>query len=365
MAQDWYLLTSPYTQLGGFENEALNDYADDSFAEMLLSIGINVELCNADLSVCTPIRVVMQNRTQDTKLNDFRRLILANIGTLTSGMYIRYKNRYWLIESIVDDNGMYEKAVLVFCNWRLVWLNNENKPVVRWAYVQSASQYNNGQRENRFFVIQTDQLLVAMPDDDESVLLDQGKRFIMDKRTEIYEKTIPDDVDKDTSFIVDTYKMTKSDSILYNYVGSGHHEIMISQDEQHEGDGFYRIDGTGYWLCSQNENGVIIESGNDSGESTDISQYAILAESDVILIGNGAYSFTALYYDANGDIVDGDTPEWEIKCDFIDKLQYDEKNNSIEIAAYDSSLFNKSFELLLKYNSETVCSKKIRIKAAF
>ena len=362
MAQEWYRLTSPYTMVGGFEGEALSEYADDSFAEMLLTIGIDVELCNADLSECTPIRVVIQNRVQDTKLNDFRRLVMANIGTLKSGMYIHYKNRYWLIESIVDDNGLYEKAVLVFCNWRLVWMNAEGKPVVRWAYVQSASQYNNGQRENRFFVIQTDQLLVAMPDDIESLSLDQGKRFIFDRRTEIYEKTIPDDVDVDVSFTVDTYKMTRSDSVLYNYVGSGHHEIMVSQDEQHKGDGFYRIDGKGYWLCSQNDDGIVVP--DDDDEHGDISRYEIVAESDIIYIGNGAYSFTAIYYDEEGNIIDGDTPEWEIKCDFLDKLQYDEKNNSIEIAAYDSSLFNKSFELLLKYNSEVVCSKKVKIKAA-
>ena len=359
MAQEWYLLTSPYTQFSGFEGEALNDYADDSFAEMLLEAGIDVELCNADLSECTPIRVIMQNRRQDTKLNDFRRLVLATIGTLTSGMYIKYKDRYWLIESIVDDNGMYEKAVLVFCNWKLTWLNSEGKIIERWAYVQSASQYNNGQRENRFFVIQTDQLLVAIPDDEESIMLDQGKRFIMDKRTLFYEKSIPDDVDINTSFRVDTYKMTRSDSILYNYVGSGHHEIMISQDEQHKGDGFYRINGNGYWLCDQDINGVVLPK-----DKPDVVRYDISAESETIFIGNGAYSFTALYYDEAGNVVDGETPEWEVKCDFLDKLQIDEKNNSIEIAAYDSSLFNKSFELLLKYNSELVCSKKIKIKAA-
>lgn len=361
MAQEWYLLTSPYTQLGGFEGEAFNDYAGDSFSEMLLELGIDVELCNADLSECTPIRVVLENRTQDTKLNDFRRLILATIGTLTSGMYIKYQNRFWLIESIVDNNGVFEKAVLVFCNWKLVWLNASNKVVERWAYVQSASQYNNGQRENRFFVIQTDQLLVAMPDDEESMSLDQGKRFIMDKRTLIYQKNIPDDVDVDTSNRVDTYKMTRSDSILYNYVGSGHHEIMISQDEQHVGDGFYRIDGVGYWLCNDNDSDLISK---EDSEPTDIIRCDILAESEDILIGNGAYSFTALYYDEDGNIVDGGTPEWEIKCNFLDKLQVDEKNNTIEIAVYDSSLFNSSFELLLKYSSEIECSKKIKIKAA-
>lgn len=361
MATEWYLLKPPYSQTSGFEDEVM-DFSQDAFSEALESpLAIDVEYCNADLSICSPIKAIIQNSVQDTKLNAFTRHLLVPIGSCKAGNYIKYKNRYWLIVGLVDDNGMYEKAVLRLCNWIMSWVNKEGKVIERWANIESASQYNNGQRDNRYYVIRTDQLLICMPDDDECLLLDSGQRFIIDKRIQVYERNIGDDVDSVTSNKVITYQLTRNDSVLYNYIDSGHYEILVTQDEQHNGDGFYRIGDKGYWLCLESEHGENINDipvqGNEGQQEPTISTSEIVYDETKIFVGLGAAEFTAVFYNEEGNIIDGDA-EWTIICEFEDRLQVDYINNTILISVNDYSLLNKSFELLLNGDERT----KIKIQ---
>lgn len=352
MAEEWYLLKSPRSQLSGFENDALNDFATEGFEEALeTDIAIEVEYCNPDLSECVPMRAVILRRTQDTKLNAFRRHLLVPIGTCKAGYLVKYKNRYWLIEGLVDDNGMYEKAVIVLCNWQMTWLNANGEVVQRWSNIQSASQYNNGQRENRNYTLRTDQLLICMPYDKECIMLDEGVRFIIDKRTEYYEQDIPEDTEVDTSFSLITYECTRNDSVLYNYIDSGHYEILVTQSEQHNGDGYYRIGDSGYWLCSSEIVNTNTESDDEQEESTGEITAKIISDSDKLYIGLGATEFTAVFTQ-DGQIIDIE-PEWKIECDFADKLQVDNINNTICISVDNYDLLNKSFELFLQGYEDT------------
>lgn len=353
MAKEWYLLTTPYDQLSGFESEALDDFATEGFSELLdSSIATDVELCNYDLSDCETIRAVVQNNTQDTRLKTLSRLMFVPIGTCKSGMYIKYKNRYWLIVGLVDDNTMYEKAILSLCNYLLTWINTEGKIVQRWANITTASQYNNGETSTSYYFIRSDQVLILTPDDDECLLLNSGKRFIIDKRCKVYENNFSSDTLIDTSKSVATYELTRADSVLYDYQDSGHYEFLASQDEQHKDDGYYVIDGKGYWLCenlkSVNKNTVL---------SSDI-------EYDSLDIYNGldAGIFTAKFYDSDGKQTDI-SPQWNITSDFSDKLNVEYADSSILISADNNSLINKSFILSLNADGYEETNITITIRA--
>lgn len=358
MAQAWYLLKSPHSQLSGFENDALNDFANEGFEEILeTNIASDVELCNYDLSVCTPIRVVIQNRTQDTKLKALNRHMLAPIGTCKAGMYVKYKNRYWLIVGLVDDNGTYEKAILVLCNYLLSWINEQGKVIQRWVNITSASQYNHGETGSRFYNIRSDQLLIVSPNDDECVMLDTGIRFVIDKRCKLYEKSFNDTVVSETSKKLITYTFTRTDGVLYDYQDSGHYEFMVVQDEQCEEDGYYVIDGKGYWLCKKPSVDV-----NKSTILSSSSFSLIECESNEIYDGLEAGIFTAKFYDASGNEV-FEIPQWKITCDFVDDLNVEYVDNSILISVDNEKLVNKEFELSLNcrgYESNTIT---IAIKA--
>lgn len=354
MAQEWYLLKSPHSQLSGYENDALDDFAEEGFAEALESgIAVDVELCNYDLSVCTPMKAIIQNRVQDTKLKALQRHLFVPIGTCKAGMYIKYKNRYWLIIGLVDDNGMYEKAVMTLCNYYLTWLNDNGDVVQRWVNITSASQYNNGEAGSRNYTLRSDQLLILSPDDDECTLLDTGKRFVIDKRCKIYERGFDESILKETDKPLIIYSFTRTDNILFDYQDSGHSEFMVTQDEKRKSDGYYVIDGKGYWLCDLPAPEI---------DKTTFLSCSIDCESNEIYDGLEAGVFTAKFYDSEGNEVTA-TPEWQISCDFLDDIHIDYVENSILISVDNEKLVNKSFELFLSSEGYESTSITIAIKA--
>ena len=355
MAKEWYLLNSPYNQLSGYENESLTDFGAEGFLEALeTDIAIDIELCNYDLSENTQIRAIIQNRTSDTKLQSLTRQMFVPIGTCKAGMYVKYNNRYWLIVGLVDDNNvMYEKAVLSLCNCCLAWINEKGKVVQRWANIISASQHNNGETGMRFFFVRSDQLLVSLPDDDESLLIPDGCRFIIDKRCRTYEKQFDETVLKNTDKLVSTYQLTRSDTVLYDYTDSGHMEFIATQDEQHKDDGYYVVDGNGYWLC---------EVPKDSVDKKPLLSSSIICDSTDIYNGIEPGIFTAEFIDGNGNVANV-TPNWTINCDFEDKLNVTNEDNSIIISVNDAKLVNKSFELFLDGDGYATTSITITIKS--
>lgn len=355
MAKEWYLLKSPYTQLGGDEGEIFVDFAEDSFSEVLASeLAYSVELYNYDLSECTIIRAIIQNRVQDTKLQSLSRHLMVLPGTCKSGMYVKYKGKFWLITGLVDDNGMYEKAVMTLCNRKLSWRNKNGKIIQRWVNISSASQYNNGQTGNKTYILRTDQLSVAMPNDEECLLLDQGQRFIIDKRCDIYEKYFDKDTKKNIANDVITYEVTRINNFIYDYTDSGYCEVLVTQDEQHVEDGYYVIDGIGYWLCDSPV------SNNDKDKESTL-RCKIICENNCIYVGLYPGEFIAKFYDDNGNILQV-LPKWEVECSFKDKLEITYENNSIFIFVDDFELINKTFDLIL--SGEGYESDKITVKIA-
>ena len=354
MATEWYLMNTDHDAIDGFESDAFDDFGQDAFSESLdSSMGVNVELCNFDLSEIKPIKAIVLNTVQDTELKTMKRNVLVPVGTCKTGMYIKYKNRYWLIVGLVDDNHVYEKAVVTICNYLLTWLNDNNQIVQRWCNVSSASQYNNGETSSKYYFVRSDQLLIATPDDDECLLLDSGKRFIIDRRCEVYEKHFDDDVVRDTNNPLIVYRLTRSDSALYNYSDSGYYQMLVTQDEKHEEDGYYVVDGKGYWICGE----PTIKHNETSILSCEI-QY------DSLEIYNGfdEGTYTAIFYDTNGNIIDN-TPTWNLSGDIVDMLDVDYVGNSILISANNKNLTNKSFELSLEADGYETAKITIAIRA--
>lgn len=338
MAKEWYLMNTNYDTISGFGSESFDCFATDAFQESLLSpIGNDVEICNFDLSKRVKTRAIIQGNTPDTKLKTMQRLVLVPIGTCKAGSYVYYKNRYWLIVGLVDNNGIYEKAVMVLCNYCLTWLNENSEIVQRWANITSASQYNHGETSTKFYFVKSDQLMILTPDDDECLSLKHRQRFIIDRRCDIYERNFDKNTTRDTSKPVITYELTRMDNVLYDYQDSGHHEFMVYQDEQHESDGYYVIDGKGYWLC---------EKPNDSNKKEVLSS-KIECDSPTVYIGLEP----TVFYSSNSN------PKWYIDCDFIDDLDIEYIENAVSISTDNDKLINKSFKLsldLVGYEKTTI-----------
>lgn len=352
MATEWYLIRPPYSQISGFEEEALEDFGQEAFLEVADAAGDDVELYNYDLSECTKVRAIIENKTPDTKLQSLTRQILLPIGTCKAGMYVKYKDKYWLIVGNVDDDKVSEKGVMVLCNYLLTWVTQDGRIVQRWANCISASQYNNGETGQQFYFVRSDQLLISIPDDDDSIQIDNGHRFVIDKRCRVYERDFQDGITCNTSKPLSVYELTRSDSVLYDYQDSGHFEFIGYQDEQRDSDGYYVIDGVGYWLCD--------EPPKESKGGVPSSE--ILTDSDGLYCGVEPAIYTAKFYDETGLPVDVQ-PEWTIDCNYLDELEVAYADASIVISTSNRKLIGKTFTVSLSADGYNTISIDVEILA--
>jgi hypothetical protein len=354
MAKEWYLLKPPHVQLSGFESEALNDFGAEGFLEALESeVALDVELYNYDLSECQHIRAILNNRLTDTKLKTLVRHLLVPVGTCKAGMYAKVKGRFWIIVGIVDDNGVYEKAILQICNYQLTWLDDDGKPLQRWANIVSASQYNNGEHANDTLIIRSDQLMITIPNDEKSMMIMQNMRFVIDNRCRIFEKQIPEGTAKDTTFPLITYDVTRIDSVLYDYQDSGLFEFMVTQDEQHDSDGYYLIDGKGYWLCYEPP----VDNPAVPGSCD------IICDDTVVYYDLEPVVFVARFYDSEGNVVNNVNSEWNLDGELKELLDVTPIGNDLLIEANNRKLLNRSFDLSLSADGYETKTISISVKA--
>ena len=126
--------------------------------------------------------------------------------------------------------------------------------------------------------------------------------------------------------------------------------LLATQDEQHEDDGFYRIDGKNCWIC---DGSIAFESLNKNR----LLSSEILCDEPSVYCGIEPTVFTAVFYDEDGNIDTMTEPEWSFYCDFKDKLTVEHVDDSIMISTDDHGLINTSFELLLdggEYETQTL-----------
>lgn len=356
MAVNWYLMNTNHDTVSGFENDDFNKFASDAFNEALeTAISETVEICNFDLSERTELNVIINGKLQDTKLNSIQRQMLSPVGSCKAGQYVYYKGRYWLIVGLVDGNNIYDKCVMVLCNYLLTWINEKGKVIQRWVSASSASQYNNGETSTAFYFVKSDQLMVLTPDDDECLLMKHKQRFIIDKRCKVYERNFTEETTVDTSKQLNVYELTRMDNVLYDYQDSGHSEFMAYQSEQQKDDGYYVIDGKGYWVCDINR---VVEETDNPGLSCKIE-----CDEDCIYNGIDPTIFYAVFTDSDGNVISNISPQWEINCEFVDSLNIEYVENSICISVDDKKLINKSFELSLCADGYDETTMTVVIKA--
>jgi len=354
MAKSWYLIEgASYNSISGFEGE---NVSQNSFIELLSSnIGYDIEILKYDLTLKKKTRAISENNTPDTELKTTRRNLLVPIGSAKAGDYVKYKNKYWLVTGLVDDNFVYSKLIISLCNYFLTWMKSNGSIVQRWVVVNSASQYNNGETNSQnFFNIRTDQLMIMSPCDEDCLTIDYGQRFIIDKRCSVYEKYITNETVK-TDFSLDIYRLTRSDATVNDYQdGEGYLKFFVSQNEKRNTDGYYVVNGKGYWLCKD----------NDIQISQTTNNVEIIPSDDfIVYCGSGIKStFTSIFTKSDGTI-DNISPTWEIQSSFNEKIITNKSSNNISILVNDEKLANKSFNLTLSADSYEPVTKKIIIKS--
>lgn len=331
--KEWYLIGSPSLS-SGLENDVFNDYKSDSFAEVLSTeVGENVVFYNNDMSTEFATRAIIQNKTADSDINSIKRQVLANIGTLNFYHYVKDKSgTIWLLKGKVDNNGVYDKSAASICNYKLNWQNELGKIISRYAHILNASAYNNGEKENKTLTLQSNQFMVYLPYDDETMLLDDNKRIHMSKNI---RKCKP-------------YEITRIDDISYDFTDKGLINLIFTQTQASPGNDKLvdDVNGNKVWICDYKKITTPpspIDPGDDNG-----NQSPILLRTEITYKGNpelkigGTYkAFTGKFYDESNSEVN-DTGVWSV--DTIDELSkfvdYTTIGNTIKVKIlnYDSAI---------------------------
>ena len=203
MAKEWYLMTRPLYN-SGYEKDEFEAYAVDGFEEMLdsfLSTEIDLYKTN-DFSLSEKIKVVVDNVTSDSEYGTYMRQIISKMNTIKSGYYVGYNNNLWLIRDLVDNNKMYEKALMFYCNYKINFISSVTNEIVTYpVYMKNATQYNSGEIAHEHETIGSTKYLVFIKCDEHTLPLNNGKRFLIDKNKE--EPT--------------AFELTQADTVSYNY----------------------------------------------------------------------------------------------------------------------------------------------------
>lgn len=313
MAKEWYLIDNDD------DNLDVTTYSDTLDIVMASGIRDRVKLYNSDLTEHKEIDCIISNKAADTYLKSQERKIICHPGIIKSGMYIYDGQHYWLIVGMPDQvYGIYEKAVLLLCQYRIKWQNAHGDIIERWVNATSASKYDVGQYQSNTVITTSNNFTLLMPADYET-------QELYDKRVFIDTHIPPQK----------TYRITRDDDILLLHGDKGNcFSFIVSKDEMNPA-----TDNQELGIC-------------DYIAPKDSPQNSYIIGSDRLIC-----STSNIYTCSNSNQI----VQWEVNCNFADSLHITTTDDSIEIFVNDINLIGESFILRMLINEQLVDTINVNI----
>ena len=338
--QEWYLIgnkTSP-NMIGGYENDGFLDCKDDAFYETLQTdLANTVIVYNYDLSESREIRGIVEGNTADTQLKSMERSILVPIGTLHSGDYVFFEDEYWIVDGRPGNNKIYEKATLKECQYKLRWQKDDGSIIERFANFTSSSKYDVGENGNNTIILSSNNYLIIMPNDKDSMTI-EGKRVFIDL------SDVPEKV----------FKITRNDDVLFNHHGHGGTLNFIADKVELNKD----KDNQELGICNYIPISSPTPPTSNPNETADLS--ATISSNGNLKVGFYR-TYTAKFTDKNGDAIDVDASRitWNVDSSFaVEKVEF---GNKIKLKVSDDYLVGKTFKLECIVDGTVVGSIEITV----
>ena len=296
--KEWYLTNPKPNITSGYENDALSDYAQDNFTDVLeTKFSDTALLFNYSLSESKEIKCVIQGNIANTQLKSMERTILVPIGTLHSGDYIFFEDEYWIVDGRPGNNKSYEKATLKECQYKLRWQKDDGTIIERWVYLTSSSKYDVGENGNNTIVLTSNNYLITIPNDEDSMTLD-GKRVFIDL------SDIPEKV----------FKITRNDDVLFAHGSHGGTLNLIADKVELNKE----TDNQELRLCDYIDSTPTPPSEPTTPDETaDLSAEITFKGTQELKIGGNTKTLTGYFIDKDGNTT-SDIGKWEV--DAIDEL---------------------------------------------
>ena len=297
--KEWYLNCPSPNITSGYENDALSEYAQDNFTDVLeTTFSDTALLFNYSLSESKEIKCVIQGNIANTQLKSMERTILVPIGTLHSGDYIFFEDEYWIVDGRPGNNKSYEKATLKECQYKLRWQKDDGTIIERWVYLTSSSKYDVGENGNNTIVLTSNNYLITIPNDEDSMTLD-GKRVFIDL------SDVPEKV----------FKITRNDDVLFAHGSHGGTLNLIADKTEFNKE----TDNQELRLCDYIDSSPIPPSEPTTPDETeDLSAKITFKGSQELKIGGNYKTLTGSFVDKDGNTT-SDIGVWDVIT--IDELK--------------------------------------------
>lgn len=182
-SKSWYLMNRPLFN-SGFEDDEFAKFGQDGFREILESfIAKDVRIYQKTIQENpSEIRAIIQNLTSDVQNSSFNRQILCEIGVLHCGQYVEYDGSFWLVATLPDNNQVYEKAILWKCKHSVRFVSPLTGELTEYpVYSINSTQYGTGEKGKQHITVGDAQHLIYIPYNEETVLIDDQFRFLIDR----------------------------------------------------------------------------------------------------------------------------------------------------------------------------------------
>ena len=331
--KEWYLTNPKPNITSGYENDALSDYAQDNFTDVLeTKFSDTALLFNYSLSESKEIKCVIQGNIANTQLKSMERTILVPIGTLHSGDYIFFEDEYWIVDGRPGNNKSYEKATLKECQYKLRWQKDDGTIIERWVNLTSSSKYDVGENGNNTIILSSNNYLIIMPNDKDSMTI-EGKRVFIDL------SDVPEKV----------FKITRNDDVLFAHGSHGGTLNLIADKTEFNKE----TDNQELRLCDYIDSSPTPPSEPTTPDETEDLSVTISGTTNLRI--GVPRTYTATLSDKDGNAVQWDDTKygWNVASDFDVRKTVTE--NKISLTVEDEDFIDSSFILqVIKLDDNSV-----------
>lgn len=128
------------------------------------------------------------------------------------------KDKWWLCMSCDCIDDVHYSGKLIECNYLLYWQNNDGSIVSRYCSVFNSSSYSTGEQKGEIISLRSNQFMIHLSFDEETNLLENGKRFHIAKSNRVCK----------------AYRLSRVDDMTYGFDGlkeNGVLNLIVTQDE--------------------------------------------------------------------------------------------------------------------------------------
>lgn len=238
-------------------------------------------------------------------------------------LYDSRNDEYYICTESFNIDDIHWQGRLTLCNWILKWQKKDGTILEYPCHDMNTTQYNSGEQSNRQFTIGSSQHMLTMPYDENTVVLKSPQRFFLDK-----------DYENPTTYIV-----TQNDTTSYNLGKKGLVKVTVTECAID-----YDEDRLDLGICDYKDYDDLSE---DTGEGDLVSKSVIGYTTTTIKSGGSPQTFTARFFDENGDEVENVIPKWGFICAFIDALNIEYGEKSITVSIDDDRYIDEDFKITL------------------